>query len=139
MRPWPGHRRAAGGGDRVRRGGRVLVGEGQWCPGAARVPGDVAGEHADEHVGFDAFLEPVVDGPQVQVVGFDVPEVPLRPGISRRLSARLHEVLVIIVQNGVPHSELGWRPSVPRRLRSVLRPAFGREIPTDPLPIGHIG
>jgi hypothetical protein len=29
------------------------------------------------------------------------------------------QVLVIIVQNGVPHSELGWRPSVPRRLRSV--------------------
>ena len=29
------------------------------------------------------------------------------------------QVLVIIVQNGVPHSELGWRPPVPRRLRSV--------------------
>ena len=27
-------------------------------------------------MGFDAFLEPVEDGPQVQVVGFDVPEVP---------------------------------------------------------------
>ncbi len=38
------------------------------------------------------------------------------------------QVLVIIVQNGVPHSELGWRPPVPRRLRSVSQPAPGREI-----------
>ena len=49
------------------------------------------------------------------------------------------QVLVIIVQNGVPHSELGWRPPVPRRLRSVNQPALGREIPAEPLPIGHIG
>ena len=28
-------------------------------------------------MGFDAFFEPVEDGPQVQVVGLDVPEVPL--------------------------------------------------------------
>jgi hypothetical protein len=27
---------------------------------------------------FDAFFEPVEDGPQVQVVGFDMPEVPLK-------------------------------------------------------------
>ena len=40
------------------------------------MPGEVAGEHADQHVGLDMFLEPVEDGPQVQVVGFDVPEVP---------------------------------------------------------------
>ena len=33
------------------------------------------------------------------------------------------QVLVIIVQNGVPHSELGWQPPVPRRLRSVSQPA----------------
>ena len=39
------------------------------------------------------------------------------------------QVLVVIVQNGVPHSELGWRPPVPRRLRSVSKPAPGREIP----------
>src|SRR5208282_3866380 len=65
------------GGDRVAGGGRVLVGEGQRRPRAAQVPGEVAGQHADKHVGLDAFLEPVEDGPQVQVVGFDVPEVPL--------------------------------------------------------------
>ena len=33
------------------------------------------------------------------------------------------QVLVIIVQNGVPHSELSWRPPVPRRLRPVSQPA----------------
>jgi hypothetical protein len=42
----------------------------------AQVPGEVAGEHADQHVGLDAFLQAVEDRPQVQVVGFDVPEVP---------------------------------------------------------------
>ena len=31
-------------------------------------------------------------------------------------------VLVIIVQNGVPHSELGWRLPVPRRLQPVSQP-----------------
>ena len=49
------------------------------------------------------------------------------------------QVLVIIVQNGVPHSELGWRPPVPRRLQPVSQPAPGGEIPAEPLPIGHIG
>jgi len=38
----------------------------------------VAGEHADQHVRFAAFFETVEDGPQVQVVRFDVPEVPLK-------------------------------------------------------------
>ncbi len=83
--PWPGRPRSGGRGRPGFPGGRLLVGEGQWCPGAARVPGDVAGEHADQYVGLDAFLEPVEGGLQVQVVGFDVPEVPLRPGISRQL------------------------------------------------------
>src|SRR5277367_194651 len=73
-----GGRGAAAWGDGAGRGGRVLVGEGQRGPGPAQVPGQVAGEHADQHVGPDAFLEPVEDGPQVQVVGFDVPEVPFR-------------------------------------------------------------
>ena len=72
-----GGRGAAGRGDRVVRGGRVLAGEGQWGPGAAQVPAEVAGEHADQHVGPDAFLEPVEHRPQVQVAGFDVPEVPV--------------------------------------------------------------
>ena len=67
----------AGGGDRAGRGGRVLVGEGERRPCLARVPGEVAGEHADQHVGPGAFFEPVEDGPQVQVVSLDVAEVPL--------------------------------------------------------------
>lgn len=30
------------------------------------------------HVGLDAFFEPVKDGAQVQVLGFDMAEVPAR-------------------------------------------------------------
>jgi hypothetical protein len=67
--------RPAGGGDGVGPVGRVLVGEGERCPGLAQVPDQVAGEHADQHVGANAVLQPVPDGPHVQVVGFDVPEV----------------------------------------------------------------
>ncbi len=66
---------AAGGGDRAGRGGRVLVGEGERRPRFAEVPGQVAGQHADQHVGPDAFFEVVADGPQVQVVGLDVAEI----------------------------------------------------------------
>ncbi len=73
----PGAWRTGGGADGVAPAGRVLVGVGQGCPGTAQVPDQVAGEHADQDVGADAFFEPVVDGPQVQVVGFDVAEVPL--------------------------------------------------------------
>ena len=76
-RPWPGRRRSGGRGDRASLAGRVLVGEGQRRPRLAEVPGQVAGQHADQHVGFDTFFQPVEDRPQVQVVGFDVPEVPL--------------------------------------------------------------
>src|SRR6185312_11942369 len=72
-----GVRGAAGGGDRVVPGGRVLVGEGQRRPCLAQVPGQVAGEHADQHVRFDAFFEPVEHRPQVQVVGLHRPEVAL--------------------------------------------------------------
>ena len=67
-----GERRAGYG---VGPAGRVLVSEGQGYPGLAQVPDQVAGEHADQHVGLDAVFEPVPDGPQLQVVGFDVPEV----------------------------------------------------------------
>src|SRR5262249_57895535 len=67
----------AGRGDRAGRGGRVLVGEGQRGPGLAQVPAEVAGEHADQHVGLDAFLQAVEDRPQVQVVSLDRAEVPL--------------------------------------------------------------
>ena len=72
-----GGRGAAGRGDRVFLRGRVLVGEGERRLGLAQVPGEVAGEHADQHVGADAFFQPVEHGPQVQVVGLDVAEVPL--------------------------------------------------------------
>src|SRR5207253_10805608 len=41
---------AGGGGDGVVPGGRVLVGVGEWRPGLAQVPGQVAGEQADQHV-----------------------------------------------------------------------------------------
>src|SRR5207302_10389619 len=73
----PGGCGAAGLGDGVLGDGRVLVGEGERRPGPAQVPGEVAGEHADQHVGLDAFFQVVEDGPRVQVVGLDVAEVPL--------------------------------------------------------------
>ena len=41
------------------------------------MPGEVGGEHADQHVAFDAVLEAVADRAQIEVVGFDVPEVAL--------------------------------------------------------------
>ena len=44
--------------------------------GLAQVPGEVAGEHADQDVGADPVGEAVVDGPQVQVVGLGDAEVP---------------------------------------------------------------
>ena len=56
-------------------GGGVFVGEGQRRPGLAQVPDQVAGEHADQHVGLDPVVEAVMDGAQVQVVGFDDAEV----------------------------------------------------------------
>jgi hypothetical protein len=61
-----GGRGAASRDDGVVRYGRVLVGESQRRPGPAQVPGEVAGEHADQYVGLDAFLEPVEHRPQVQ-------------------------------------------------------------------------
>src|SRR6266508_2860846 len=67
-----------------RRGCRewVVVGVGQRGEGAAQVPDQVGGEHADEHVGADAVFEAVVDGAQVEVVGLDVAEVAFHVGQS---------------------------------------------------------
>jgi len=42
--------------------GWLFVGEAQWCPCLAKMPYEVGGEHADEHVGADSLLEAVVDG-----------------------------------------------------------------------------
>jgi ferric-dicitrate binding protein FerR (iron transport regulator) len=39
------------------------------------VPGEVGGEHADEHVRADAAGEAVVDGSQVQIDGFEAAEL----------------------------------------------------------------
>ena len=69
--------RAPGGGNGAGGLGWFLVGVGQRRPGLAQVPGEVGGEHADQHVGPDALFEAVEDGAQVEVVGFDVPEVAL--------------------------------------------------------------
>src|ERR1022692_2347376 len=68
---------AAGGRDRAGGDGDVLVGEGELGEGGAQVPGEVAGEHADQDVAADSFFQVVVDGPQVQVVGLGDAEVPL--------------------------------------------------------------
>src|SRR5215510_4300848 len=66
---------ALGGGDRVAGLGDVLVGEGELGERGAQVPGEVAGEHADQHVAADPAGQVVVDGPQVQVVGLGDAEV----------------------------------------------------------------
>jgi len=67
---------ASGRGDRVLSfGGGVFVGVGERCPGAAEVPDEVGGEHAEQHVGADAVFEAVVDRAQVQVDGLDRAEV----------------------------------------------------------------
>jgi len=73
-------RGAAGRGDGVGSGGWLFVGVGEGGQGLAQVPGEVGGEHADQHVGADPVLQPVVDGAQVQVVGLDGPEVPFDAG-----------------------------------------------------------
>jgi hypothetical protein len=49
-----------------------------------QVPGEVGGEHADQDVAADPVLEPVMDGAQVQVIGFQRPEVAFKE------QARLH-------------------------------------------------
>src|SRR5450759_3234785 len=57
------------------------------------MPHEVGGEHADEHVGPDPGLGPVVDGAQVQVDGFDGPEVSFYPGqglVGRHDLGRVH-------------------------------------------------
>ncbi len=56
------------------------VGIGQWREGFTQVPVQVLGEHADQDVGADAVGTVVVDGAQVQVVGFDVAEVAFNVG-----------------------------------------------------------
>ena len=53
--------RAAGATGSVRAGG-CFVGERQRGQGFAEVPGQVGGEHGDEHVGADPVFEAVVDG-----------------------------------------------------------------------------
>src|SRR6266699_3702194 len=45
-------------------------------PASVHVPGDVVGEHADEHVGGDPVFEPVADGADQQV-GVQAAEDPL--------------------------------------------------------------
>ena len=49
-------------------------------PGAAQVPDEVRGEHADQDVGLDAVFEAVVDRAQVQVVDLDVAPVSFHMG-----------------------------------------------------------
>lgn len=66
---------AGAGCDGVGRFGAVFVGKGQRCPGFAEVPGQVGGEHADEHVGPYPVFGVVVDRAQLQIDRFDRAEV----------------------------------------------------------------
>ena len=56
-----------GFGDGVGTDGPVLVGEQQRFPRGFQVPGEVVGEHADQHVRADAVLEVVVDRADLQL------------------------------------------------------------------------
>ena len=56
--------------DRIGAGGPVLVGEQQGLPRGFLVPGEVVGEHADQHVRFDAVGEVVVDRTDLQLEAF---------------------------------------------------------------------
>ena len=54
---------ACGGGcDGIGSGGSVFVGVGEFGEGVAEVVGEVRGEEAEEHVGFDAVFQVVVHG-----------------------------------------------------------------------------
>ena len=61
---------SAGGDYRVFAGGLVVVGEGKLAQCLAQVPGEIGGEHADQHVAADPVFQIVVDGTQVDVFGF---------------------------------------------------------------------
>jgi len=102
-------RRSAGGCDGVVPPGRVLIGEGQGRPGVSQVPGEVAGEHADQHVRLDAFLQPEEHRPQVQVVGFDVPEVPFH-------------VFEVLIGGGIAVTHIG-RYKLPACVNDRYRPS----------------
>lgn len=53
---------------------QILIVEDERHPGRLEVPDDVLGEHADEEVGADALLEPVVDGTNQEVHALEGPE-----------------------------------------------------------------
>ena len=56
--------------DRVGADRPVLVGEQQGFPGGFEVPGEVVGEHADQHVRADTVLEAVMDRSDLQLGAF---------------------------------------------------------------------
>ena len=74
--------------------GDVLVGVGKFGECLTQVPGEVSGEHADEHVGAEAVFAVVVDGPQIEVVGFGDAEVPL--DVCEGSCRRFHALLPVI-------------------------------------------
>src|SRR3974390_2080019 len=67
--------RPAGGDYRVFPGWFLIVGESERRERLAQVPGEVGGEHAQQHVGPDPVFQVVVNRPQVDVFGFHRPEV----------------------------------------------------------------
>ena len=72
----------AGRDYRVFAGGLVIVGKGERRQCLAQVPGEVGGEHADQHVAADPVFQVVVDGTQGGVFGFHQPEVAFQvPGV----------------------------------------------------------
>ena len=54
----------------LRLGFQIFIGKQQRTPGFAHVPFDIVGQHAEQDVGADSSLKPMVDGPDMQVDGF---------------------------------------------------------------------
>ena len=69
-----------GGGDRVSAGRRFGVGEGQRRPGPSLVPGQVGGQHADQHVVLTRSSRWWKTARRGQVIGLDRAKVPLEAG-----------------------------------------------------------
>ena len=92
--------RPGGLGDRIWVEGWGLVFEEHRRPGVAEMPGEVVGEHAEEHVRADAVVEAVMDRADLQLGAFE--------GAKRALD--LFEILV------GAHDLTGVRARCPRTL-----------------------
>ena len=97
------------------------------------MPDQVGGEHTDEHVCLDSGFEVVMDRAQVNIDGFQGPEVALDPGQSPAwLSVRAGDDATAPDQNPVP--TVGTSP----RVNPCERVATGSPSPTLTWPVAQM-